>query len=396
MDSLNTGLRGEMRDHLYRVILPFWEGLADWDRGGFTGYVGYDLLPRPEKEKGCILHARILWFFSTALRVTGDASLKKYADHAYEALKRMEDADYGGFYWSVTPDLTPLDTTKHTYCQAFAVYGLAAYAQAADCEEALETARRTYRLMEAKCRDEKGYLEAFKRDFSPESNEKLSENGVSAARTMNTLLHVMEGYTELYRVAGDRDVRACLTEQFALWEKHMYNPSLRRQEVFFGPEYESLIDLTSYGHDIETSWLLDRTLEILDDPALTGRVRPKLLSLAEAVLEEAVTADNGCANEKERGKVDEKRIWWVQAEALLGCLNAWHHTGRADFLRAAWGQWTYICGHIWDHRKGGEWFWCARKDGTPMEKPIVEPWKCPYHNGRMTLEVIGRREYEDL
>ncbi len=51
--------------------------------------------------------------------------------------------------------------------------------------------------------DEYGYLEAFTRDFKPESNEKLSENGVMAEKTMNTLLHVFEAYTELYRVTKD-------------------------------------------------------------------------------------------------------------------------------------------------------------------------------------------------
>ncbi len=389
-------LAAELKEHLYGVLLPFWEGLRDGERGGFTGYVDPSLVPHPDAEKGCILHARILWFFSTALRVTGDASLKEYAAHAYRALSAMEDGVNGGFYWSASADLKPLDTTKHTYCQAFAVYGLAAYAQAAGCEEALEKAMRTFRLIEKRCRDEQGYLEAFKRDFSPESNEKLSENGVSAARTMNTLLHVMEAYTELYRVTGDAEVKKCLYEQFGIWERSIYSPALRRQEVFFDPGYGSLIDLTSYGHDIESSWLLDRTLDLLGDSALTARIRPKLLSLAEAVLAEAVTENNGTANEKEAGRVDRTRIWWVQAESFLGCLNAWRHLGAQEFLRAAYAQWDYIKARIVDPRAGGEWFWSVSEDGVPSDKPIVEPWKCPYHNGRMCLEGMSRREYEDL
>ena len=392
-----TGMRREMEEHLKKVILPFWEELADEKNGGYTGFVDFGLNKDENAVKGCILHSRILWFFSTAMRVLKDESLRPYAERAYQALLRMRDTENGGVFWSVTADFRPFDTTKHTYCQAFAIYGLSAYAMACGSREALEEAFKLFEVIEGRCRDEKGYLEAFKKDFSPESNEKLSENGVSASRTMNTLLHVTEGYTELYRATGDERVRRCLLEQLDIWEKHMYNPALSRQEVFFDPDYQTLIDLTSYGHDIETSWLLDRTLDVLGDEGVTLRVRPKLQSLARAVVEEAFVPGKGTANEKERGKVDKKRVWWVQAESVLGCLNAWRHGMGDKYLKAAKDQWNFILTRVWDRREGGEWFWYVTEDGEPAgEKPIVEPWKCPYHNGRMTLEVIGRREYENI
>jgi len=388
------GMCNEMRAHLETVILPFWECLLD-ARGGYIGFVDCDLHKDAEAERGCILNSRILWFFSTGLRVLGDGRLRRYADHAYDALLRMEDKAHGGVYWSVGAGFAPLDQTKHTYCQAFAIYGLAAYARATGSEEAYQAAMRLYDVIEGKCRDREGYLEAFRADFSPESNEKLSENGVSATRTMNTLLHVMEAYAELYRVHGDAKVRKSLYEQFGIWEKHIWNGRLDRQEVFFDRDYNSLIDLTSFGHDIETSWLLDRALDTLNDPELTGRIRPKLLRLAKAVVDAAVS-ENGTDNECERGKVDHTRIWWVQAESLLGCLNAWKHTGGEEYLAGAKNQWRYILAHVWDRREGGEWFWSVAPDGTPSRKPIVEPWKCPYHNGRMILETIAGGEYENL
>ncbi len=391
------GLQRAMEEHLRKVIIPFWEDMADREKGGYTGYVGYDLKKDPDAAKGCILNSRILWFFSTALRVLKDESLRPYADRAYAALLRMRDEENGGVYWSVTADFRPLDTTKHTYCQSFAVYGLSAYAMAVGSTEALEEALKLFEVIEGRCRDEKGYLEAFKRDFSPESNEKLSENGVSASRTMNTLLHVTEAYTELYRATGDERVRRCILEQLSVWEKHMYNPALCRQEVFYGPDYETLIDLTSYGHDIETSWLLDHTLDVVGDESVTARIRPMLQSLAGAVCAEAYVPGNGTANEKERGRVDTKRIWWVQAESVLGYLNAWRRGMGEKYLEAAKDQWNYVLDRVWDRRQGGEWFWYVHENGAPAEeKPIVEPWKCPYHNGRMTLEVIGRREYENI
>ena len=382
-------MRREMEEHLRKVILPFWEGLADEKNGGYTGYVGFDLKKDENAVKGCILHSRILWFFSTAMRVLKDESLRPYADRAYRALLEMRDTENGGVFWSMTADMRPFDTTKHTYCQAFAIYGLSAYAMACGSGEALEEAFKLFDVIEGRCRDEKGYLEAFKKDFSPESNEKLSENGVSAYRTMNTLLHVAEGYTELYRASGDERVRKCLLEQLDIWERHMYNPALSRQEVFFGEDYQTLIDLTSYGHDIETSWLCDRTLDVLGDEALTARIRPKLLSMAEETLRQAFT-DHGFANECECGRQDTKRIWWVQAEALLGFLNAWQHTGDERYLLAVESQWHYIRDVISDPRPGAEWRWSVSEAGVPDGKPFVEPWKCPYHNGRMVFEVLRR------
>jgi len=131
-----------------------------------------------------------------------------------------------------------------------------------------------FEVVEGRCRDEGGYLEAFTADWRPESNEKLSENGVMASRTMNTLLHILEGYTGLYEAGHDAAVRDRLLEILDILERHIWNPEKRRQEVFFDMDYHSLIDLYSYGHDIETSWLADHTLNVLNDAALTARIRP--------------------------------------------------------------------------------------------------------------------------
>ena len=160
--------------------------------------------------------------------------------------------------------------------------------------------------------------------------------------------------------------------------------------MFFDLQYHTLIDLHSFGHDIETSWLADHTLEVLGDQVLTERLRPMLLSMADHTLRAAYTEGNGFSNESENGRVDFTRVWWVQAEALVGFLNAYEHTHEQRYLDAVRSQWKYIREKIIDPREGSEWFWSVREDGTPIEKPIVEPWKCPYHNGRMCIEVLRR------
>ncbi len=385
-----TALAAALSQELTRHLLPFWRSLRDDERGGTIGLVEYDLTRRPEAERGCILNSRILWFFSEAFLTLGDESLLEEAGHNYAMLQRILDPVHGGVYWSMNADGSVLDSTKHTYNQAFAIYALSAYARASGLEEPLALARELFATVEQRCFDGEGYLEAFTADWQPAGNEKLSENGVEAKRTMNTLLHVLEGYTGLYQAGGDEQVRQRLVWILELWAEKFYNPEKRRQEVFFDLEYHSLIDLHSFGHDIETSWLADRTLELLGDPELTRRIRPLLMSLADCTLAAAWTPDNGFANESEKGVVDQTRVWWVQAEALVGFLNAWEKTGEERYLTAARAQWDYIRRKVIDPRPGSEWFWSVREDGTPVEKPIVEPWKCPYHNGRMCMEVIRR------
>ena len=382
-------LISEVRRELTDRILPFWMSLRDDKRGGYVGQVDFDLTRHPDAPKGCILNSRILWFFSEAYRTLGDPKLLMEAHHAYEMLCRMIDKEHGGVYWALNADGTVFDGTKHTYNQAFAIYALAAYFRAGGKEEALQKALSLFELVEDRCFDGKGYLEAFTVDWQPAGNEKLSDSGVEAERTMNTLLHVLEGYTGLYEASRSEKVRKRLRFILDLWAEKFYNPEKRRQEVFFDLDYNTLTDLHSFGHDIETSWLADHTLEVLGDEELTARVRPLLLSLADHTLSAAFT-DHGFANERKADHVDTTRVWWVQAEALMGFLNAWQKTGEQRYLDAVTSQWEHIKNVLADPRPGSEWYGYLQEDGTPIEHPIVEPWKCPYHNGRMCLEVIRR------
>ena len=240
----------EMRAHLEHKILPFWMGLKDEENGGFYGYMDQNLILNRVADKGCILNSRILWTFSTAARLLDGEKYVPFAKQAYRFQERFLDPNNGGVYWSVTYDGKPADTTKHTYCQAFAIYGLAAYYRLTGEQEALDRAMDLFRVIEGRCRDEGGYLEALKADFSPESNEKLSENGVMASRTMNTLLHVIEAYAELYRVHPDGQVMVACVEGLNQVLDKIYNPEKRRMEVFFDAEFRSLLDMQSYGHDI--------------------------------------------------------------------------------------------------------------------------------------------------
>ena len=380
-------LRDEMREHLTTRILPFWEKLYDPAHGGFYGYVDKDLKVIREADKGCILHSRILWTFSTAARVLQDEGLRTWADKAYDALNMFADEANGGVFWSVTFDGKPADTTKHTYCQAFAIYGLAAYYRLTGRQEALDRAMRLFRVIEDRCTVFNGYGEAYQADFSPESNEKLSENGVMATRTMNTLLHVLEAYAELYRAGHDEAVLQAGRKALDRVLHSMYNPEKRRLDVFYDDNYRSLLDMQSYGHDIEAGWLVwDAVNTLLPEDERTP-YRAMCLGLLRSVRERAFT-DHGLKNECVNGVEDELRIWWVQAETMLGLAEGWKLTHEPDWLDDLRTQWAAIRKLIVDPREGGEWYWSVYEDGTPTERPMVEEWKCPYHNGRMCLNLI--------
>ena len=380
----------EIKEHLVNDLIPFWQGLKDEENGGFYGYLSYDLKLDKKAVKGCILNSRILWFFSNAYMVLGDPSLLESATHAYQFLKEhCVDDEFGGVFWSLTYDGKPEDTTKHTYNQAFSIYALASYYDASKNPEALEIAWKLYDLVESKCKDEYGYLEAFTRSFEPEENDKLSENGVIAEKTMNTLLHVFEAYTELYRVTKEEKVAKQIRFMMDIIKDKVFNKEIGRQEVFFDRTWNTLIDLYSYGHDIETAWLVDRGLEILDDEAYTNMLSPITKIITENIYNRAYI-DHSLVNESENGVVDTTRVWWAQAEAVVGFLNGYQKQGDKKFLDASVDIWNYIKKYFIDKRNGSEWFWSVKEDHTPDEKPIVEPWKCPYHNGRMCFEVLRR------
>ena len=187
----------QVKKQLIQGIIPFWKSLSDQKNGGYYGHMDYEQNIDEKAEKGCILNSRITWFFANSYLLLEDEHLLYEARHGYEFLKtHCLDKEYGGVYWSVEYDGTPLDTTKHTYNQAFAIYALSSYYDASKNPESLQIAEKLYHIIEEKCRDEEGYLEAFSRDFKPVVNDKLSENGVIAQRTMNTLLHIFEaGYS---------------------------------------------------------------------------------------------------------------------------------------------------------------------------------------------------------
>ena len=260
-------LRKKAEEELLNNLGPFWLKLIDNENGGFYGEVTYDLKVNKTSEKGGIQTSRILWFFSAAYCATKNEEYKKAATHAYEFLRdKLIDKEFKGVYWMVDYLGNPIDTRKHVYCQSFAIYALSEYYKATKDKQALDLAMNLFSLVEniGFNKENSAYLEEFDREWNITPNEMLSENGVIAEITTNTHLHVLEGYTNLYSVTNNRVVGERLKELIYTFYNKIYDKEQHLLKIFFDSEWNTIIDVKSYGHDIEASWLIDDAYKALN------------------------------------------------------------------------------------------------------------------------------------
>jgi mannobiose 2-epimerase len=389
-------LANAMTHDLEGNILPFWaRATVDEEHGGFFGVLSESGVPDPLAPKGGVLCARILWAFSTALRHTGDPGHRRMADRAFEELRgRFWDAEHGGTYWMLDGLGRTLSDRKQTYALAFSLYGLAEFHRATGSPVALERAVELHRAIEAHAADPAygGYWEARARDWGPLADVRLSEKDSNAPKSMNTHLHVMESYANLLRVWDDPGLRERLGALVELHLDRILDPETGHLLLFFDQRWEPLSRAASYGHDIEASWLLVEAAEAVGDPALAERTRAASVRMARVSLAEGADAARGgmFAERDGDGSIDDEKHWWMQAEAVVGFLNAFELTREEPFLQAAERTWAFVERFLID-RVHGEWRWRVRRDGSRIPGlPKVEPWKCPYHNSRAAFEVADR------
>lgn len=380
-----------------RNILGWWaHRMPDPEGGGFYGRIDGDGRLHAQADKGVILNARILWTFSAAALRPGLAEYQELAERAYlYLLRHFRDEQEGGFYWMLDWQGRPVQPKKQIYAQAFAIYALAEYYRLSGNREALERANETFRLIEQNSRDKArgGYFEAFSRDWSPLADQRLSDKDANEAKTMNTHLHVLEAYTTLFRASLNREVREALDTLTRLFLEKFVDPATSHLRLFFDENWVSKSGLISFGHDIETAWLLCDAAEALGDPELLKDTRRVAVQIADRTLISGVDpADGGLWNEAGlQGLSDRNKDWWPQAEAVIGFLNALNISGEQRFADAAVRSWAFIDRHLLD-RKNGEWFWALKTDGTPdRTNDKAGPWKCPYHNARACLKIVFDR-----
>jgi len=389
-------LRAEVAQELTSNILPFWINRMTDPAGGYYGRRDGNGNLVDGAEKGLILNARILWTFSQAYRILGKPEYLKAATRAKNYIAdHFVDQEFGGAYWSVDSEGKPLDTKKQFYAIAFAVYGLAEYHRAAG-GDALDLAISLYRSIEEHSFDSElnGYIEACTRDWGKIEDMRLSDKDENFAKTMNTHLHILEAYTGLYRVWKDEGLHSQLANLIRIFLDKIIQPD-GHLGLFFDENWTLHGVMQSFGHDIETSWLLVEAAEVLCE---SGDPMDRLLYLEclGASRELAAAATKGLTSEGMAYEYDpasgyrkDDRDWWVQAEAVVGYLNRWQLAGDPADLERSLAEWDYIKRAI--IAPDGEWYWGRRPDASVnLADDRAGFWKCPYHNGRMCMEIIHR------
>ena len=387
----------EMSIELTRIT-DFWlANTLDERRGGFIGQMDGAGQIDTQADKGSILNARILWTFSAAYRHTGEAATLAAATRAFEyLLAHFIDNEHGGIYWLVDADGQPLNTRKQIYALAFAIYGLSEYYRATQNPRALAASQQLFEWIETHSYDPAhgGYFEAFGRAGEPLADQRLSDKDRHASKTMNTHLHVLEAYANLYRCWPDAQLAQRLRGLLDTFLTHILDAQIGHLRLFFAADWTPVADLVSYGHDIEAAWLLREAAQVLGDEALLAQVEAAGQRLVEATAA-ALLPDGSLPHELDRatGYLDRHREWWVSAEAMVGFLDAYELTGDPAHLHRSHQAWRFAQRHLLDHAHG-EWRWGVHDDYRPMtEQDKVGFWKCPYHNARACLEVLHRCQF---
>lgn len=397
MTDADKIIQSELTKVLKDNILEYWMvNTIDEEFGGFIGFIDFFNNKNTKANKGSVLNARILWTFAAAYNYFKEEVYLNKAKRAYEyILNHFIDYKHGGVFWELNYQGKPVNKRKQIYALSFTIYGLTEYYIASGDDKALTIAIDLFKAIEKHSLDKNknGYIEAFAEDWTPLTDFRLSEKDANESKTMNTHLHILEAYTNLFRVHKNPEVKAALKNLIELFLARFIN-SRGHLNLFFNNDWELNSKTISFGHDVECSWLLVEAAEVLGDEVLLKKVKNKSLIMLEAV-NEGLDKDGALFNEFEPdiNSFDTDKHWWPQAEALVGFYNGFQITGNEAFKMKAFKNWEFIKKHLIDN-KNGEWFWRVDKNGHPIQADEKAGfWKCPYHNSRACLEVIKRIEF---
>ena len=375
-----------------KAILHWWaQNMPHPQQAGFYGSIAANGMADAEAPGSLVMYSRILWSFSAAAMHYRDAAYLDMAGRALQALVHwFADKEFGGLYWSVQHNGHVHNDKKQVYGMAFAIYGLSEYYRATQHNHALQMAIELYELLEQKNKQATGggYLEAFSRNWDIPSDQRLSEKDANECKSMNTHLHVLEAYSNLYKVWPNDGLSAAIRSLLHIFEKHIIDAKSMRQQLFFSENWQSKSTIISYGHDIEASWLLYEAATLFHDPLLEEKWRHIAIEMARAATV-GLDADGGMWYESEADLLIKEKHWWPQAEAMVGFLNAWQLSADDAFARLSVNSFAFIQKHLLD-TVNGEWHWGIDAMGMPMNLEKAGFWKCPYHNSRACMEVNRR------
>ena len=378
LQQLQKELKAELSD-----ILEYWMQYSlDEKNGGFFGKIDQENKVDETASKGAVLNTRILWSFSAAYNCTKDEKYLAVAHRAFGYINTyFIDKEFGGIYWTVNYKGEPEDTKKQIYALSFLQYACSEYYQSTKLQTAKTLAVNLYHLIEQYSFDpaQTGYLEAFTRQWKAIDDLRLSSKDANEKKTMNTHLHVLEAYTNLYRIWPDAALYKSIVLLIKNFTGHIINQKSWHLHLFFSEQWE-----------VKGNIVL-KAAEVIKDQKLITQLKTIAVKIADATTE-GLDADGGLWYEKEEGHLVKQKHWWPQAEAMIGFFTAWQITSLPTYLSYSLNSWQFIKSKIIDHANG-EWFWGVNENGIVMQgEDKVGLWKCPYHNSRACIELLNRME----
>lgn len=418
----NAELADQLEESLFQYILEPWYPLViDTVNGGYhSNFTRNWSREEDSGNRALVQQARHVW--ATSLINESYPDKKEYMEHAAGGFRFLRDAmwdqEFGGFHAYVTQDGEPLENSireKKVYGQAFAVYGLSQYYRVSKDEEALDLVKKAFMWMEEHVHDKEfgGYFETLRRDGSPvrEADPDGGPNNFLSAgiKDYNSSIHVMEALTELYRIWPDSLVRVRLEEMFYLIRDTFVHPDGYLQ-LFFEPDWTLLkresaeegdeegqwfLSHFTYGHDVETAFLLLETAHVLGwgEDEKTHHIAKQLVDHSLASGWDSGNGgffDAGVAGEDGIRIVNDHKSWWGLVEGMnaLLLMHTLYPEDPQDYYALFLLSWEHIDNFLIDKTYGG-WY-NAATDTYPetVDQRKSHIWKTTYHNARGMLNCM--------
>jgi len=409
----------ELSESLKHNLLDSWyPRTIDSIFGGFLSDFDYKWEMKGRQNKMIVTQSRHIWTCSTVAEFYPEKKdyYLKIACHGVQFLKdKMWDSNRGGFFNLVDREGNVLKSgradriVKEAYGNAFAIYGLAAFARQTGDIAALELAKKTFLWLDEHSYDPKygGYFQFLEVDGTP---MKEGYQGVPP-KDQNSSIHLLEAFTELYRVWPDPLVKERLLMMLALIRDRITHPKGYLQlflnadisPVSYRDSAEQVrqknwsLDHISFGHDVETAFLMLEASEVagLKNDSLTLRKAKKMVDHS---IENGW--DNSVGGFYDAGYyfkgqdsvtiIRDTKNWWAQAEGMNSLLMMAEyfpndpHNYKSLFRK----EWEYIDKYLIDHEHG-DWF-PGGTDKEPEAKHAMKAqiWKGNYHNSRSLMNCM--------
>lgn len=396
-------IAGEVERNLNQQVLAKWfPASVDDVQGGFHQNYGEAWDRIPNRDRAIVYQSRLTWLAAAAALRYRDrsAEFQKYSLHGERFLeKSLWDSEFGGFYWALGDDGKPeRNGEKHAYGISFGIYAAAECYAATRDKSALDLALRAYHWLDAHAHDAQnsGYYEALAREGKPILTPPGADSGGDfigtryGYKSMNTHIHLLEALTSLYHVHRTAKLRVRLRELFELVRDRI-TIAPGYLNLYFTPEWKPVPDHDSFGHDIETAYLLAEATAELGMPD-----DRKTWSVARSLVDHALTygwdRDHGGIYDSgvvSGAPISTDKIWWTQAEGMNALLLMHRRFGRetTKYWDAFLRQWEFIQQYQVDQKNGG-WYARVAADGkAPSGKVKSDRWTEAYHQGRALLNV---------